>query len=200
VPGEHWVYRIDRTNHRRCWFLASGGTDARSRFGRTKLATQRNEAEITKDTPRLQSAPADPNVSPATTGPQTAISEQPLAPQITSASLKPASQALAPVTVPTISYKQISPEVPVHADRKRATSAINWNFLADVAATILLLTGGVLYLAARMVRYRGPGASHDARKTAVDRVPTIRSPSLAVELPTASEILEKIRIQSRTPS
>jgi hypothetical protein len=204
APSGHWVYRIDRSNHRRCWFLASGGLDAH-RFGHAKLATHRDEPEATGDVQRAQDVTADLNVSPAITEPRTAsAAEQPVAPQLAPPS--PAPQPLAAVTIPTISYKRPSAlnqepfNVSVYAERSSGTSTIKPNFLADAAATILLLACGILYLAARIIRYQRLWAPHAARKIAGHRVPIIRSPSLAAELPSASEILERIRLQSKTPS
>jgi hypothetical protein len=207
APSGHWVYRIDRTNHRRCWFLASGGANVRSRFGRTKLVPHRDEPAITGDVRRVQEPPTDPNVSPAITEPRTALAaEQLVTPQFAPPALEPAPQLLVPVTVSTISYKRPSAliqtplEPSANDEQKSAANGVKSNLLADAAATSLLLAGGALYLAARIVRYRRRRRFDDARKITCHRVPIVSSPSLAAELPSASKILEKIRVQNRTPS
>ena len=197
--GGRWHYRIDRGDHRRCWFLASGDAGERSRLLRTRLATRREFRTDNSDGVRqTQQGPTEPQVAlaPAEPAPAALTGARPAILQVVAPSVDPALQTLSPRTVPTISYRRPSAIVQTPsnllADTRRTdeesatvTSDPKLRLLVAAAATGLLFAGGILHYIGRRVRHR-PRRRSDAQRVIVHRaVPIVRSPSLTAKLPTA---------------
>jgi hypothetical protein len=195
--GGRWYYRIDRGDHRRCWFLASGDAGERSRLRRTRLATRREFRTDNSDGVRqTQQGPTEPQIAlaPAEPAPAAPTAARPTLLQVVAPSLDPASQPLVPHTVPTISYRRPSATVQTPsgllADTRRTdeesaavASDAKSRLLVGAAATGLLFAGGILHYIGRRVRHR-PHRRSDAQRVTVHRaVPIVRSPSLTTKLP-----------------
>jgi hypothetical protein len=193
--GGRWHYRIDRGDHRRCWFLASGDAGERSRLLRTRLVTRREFRTDNSDGVRqTQQGPTEPQVALAPAEPAPAARSTIL--QVVAPSVDPASQPLVPRTVPTISFRRPSAVVQTPsgllADTRRTdeesaavASDPKLRFLVGATATGLLFAGGILHYIGRRVRHR-PRRGSDAQRVIIHRaVPIVRSPSLTAKLPTA---------------
>jgi hypothetical protein len=197
--GHRWHYRVDRADHRRCWFLASRDVGERSRLRRTRLAArgefgtdnpeevQRPQKDLTE--PEAASPPAEPAPAALTAA---RLADQ----QVVTPSLDPALQHLVPRTVSTISYTRPSTVVQTPpglvADTQRtnelsaaAASDTKLLFFAGAAATGFLFAGGIAHFAGRRVRHRPRKQPDVQRMIAHPGMPIVRSPSLAAKLPTA---------------
>ena len=161
--GTHWYYRVDRVNHRRCWFLSSRDLSAHSSIRRTGALRHRDlinrslrGAEIAQQTELDEKARQGSTVLP---------NEQTLrelaAPQFDALT----SAGLVTHKVTTISHAPPRIGAPTargqHVDAMRAgeqSSArganVDFVFLSGAFATALLVAGGAFQVVGRIHRTR----------------------------------------------
>ena len=161
--GSRWYYRIDRVNHRRCWFLSSRNLSAHFSIRRTGALRHRDlinrslrGAEIVEQSELDEKARQGSTVLP---------NEQTLrelaAPQFDALT----SGGLVPHKVTTISYAPPRSGAPTargqHVDAMRAgeqSSArganVDFVFLSGAFATALLVAGGAFQVVGRIHQTR----------------------------------------------
>jgi hypothetical protein len=158
-PGSRWLFRINRADHRHCWFLSSAATgihpqSSRSHRHRATDADamgqgQEHNSELHRSTGATDKTDAAESVQ-RSAGPQVAV---PLVDQ--------SSQNLVPRSVQTIVYKLPPPNAQTvtrrTVDAPRVPSVTptrasksNVIFLAGAAAAGLILAGGVFHFARRV--------------------------------------------------
>jgi len=192
--GSGWYYRVNRADHRHCWFLMTKSASAHvprlrhfageSRGG----APQEQQAGVQPPIDSSQIEPAD--VLPA--GHSTVSQAAAPAPDA-------AAKYLVPRTIPTITFRRPSADAPTRlepigktaraigqtsADAGDSTSTLV--VLTEAAATGLLFAGGGLFLA-HLARRRLPklAASRGGKvqMAAPFGVPVVRAPPMASALP-----------------
>jgi len=155
--GSKWLYRINRTDHRHCWFLSSKAVSTHSQLSRKyrHIAGEPDAVRQESDL-KARSAPAsETDVADA--------AEPPTAPQVAAPSVEPSSENLIPHSVPTIAYKVlptttqtvVAPTIGAArvAERTPAgASTTNLVFLAGAAGAALLFAGGTFHFRRRTRR------------------------------------------------
>jgi hypothetical protein len=159
-PGSRWLYRINRADHRHCWFLSSNATGAHSQVSRRPRhltdqpsGLQRNQQ--TDNDVQTGSLPAEKD--------HVAVTAELLpAPQVASPSVTQSSETIIARSIPTVAFRvqsANSPSVQEPAVNTRAQSATpkapdksNVALLAGAAAAGLLFAGGVFHLTRRVQR------------------------------------------------
>jgi hypothetical protein len=101
--GSRWLYRINRTDHRHCWFVSSKAVSAHSQLSRKYRHVAGEPEAVRQDQQggsdlKARSAPAsETDVANA--------AEPPTAPQVAAPSVEPSSENLVAHSVPTIVYR-----------------------------------------------------------------------------------------------
>jgi hypothetical protein len=180
--GSRWYFRVNRTDHRRCWFLSSRAIGVHSQLPRTgSIRHRRLAGDLRQD----QQVDGDPQAtSTQTDHSDTALSaKQMTLPPEAAPSIDPSPEYLVPRSIPTIAYRRppSSPQTVLGsttgADGAKRASAgaddFNIGLLAGAAAAGLLFAGGVFHLT-RQVNRR-------ARKRGVREAAVVRS-SVAAKL------------------
>jgi hypothetical protein len=198
--GSGWYYRINRADHRRCWFLMTKNASAH-------VPRPRHSAAESKDgAPQEQQAAAQPQIasSPIELADAPLPAAETTASQVAAPALDAATKYLIPRSVPTITFRRPLPDArtplgPI-SETARATgqtSAPVGNFtstpvvLAEVAATGLLFAGGGLFLThllRRRPQKRTVSRRHERQMGAPLKVPVVRSPPTASKLPNTAPV------------
>ena len=156
--GSRWLYRINRADHRRCWFLSSKGPSVHYQLSRR----QRHSANAADATPQEQERDSGVQAASRSTSPDVAIAIEPSAvSQVASPSAGQSSQGLVPRRIPTLAYRLPQPNTPTVQERKVDTPSArtgkpigagrsNVILLAGVAAAGLFFAGGVFHFARRV--------------------------------------------------
>ena len=159
--GSRWLYRINRADHRHCWYLSSKAAISHSNLahryrhlaGDPEAAQQDQQSDNDQQT---ASGPSDKtNVAVA--------AKPPVMPQAATQSIEQSSDDLVARSVPTIVYrvppapvqKVTEPTIPAQSVRTvtpAATSKSNVVLLAGAAAAGLCFAGGVLHFTRRIHR------------------------------------------------
>jgi hypothetical protein len=181
--GSRWVYRINRTDRRHCWFLRSKAVGFHSQLSRRHrhvasdngdgAVRQDQQSDINLQTPTLSTGESD----------VVAAVEPPTVSQVATPFVEQASENLVPRSVPTIAYRLPPPNVQTSAGQagvehsaERASagaSKSNVILLAGAAAAGLVFAGGALHLTRRVhqrTRERSVIVRHEVRG-----LPVIRS-------------------------
>jgi hypothetical protein len=157
--GSRWLYRIDRADHRHCWFLSSATSGLHSQVSHSHRHRARDLDAIREGREHNSNPHAVAEVTDKTDG---AVSVQPSAgPQVAIPLVDQSSQNLVPRSVQAVVYKLPPPSAQtvtqqaVDAPRVPSgtpTSARNLNviFLAGMAAAGLIFAGGVFHFALRV--------------------------------------------------
>jgi hypothetical protein len=203
--GSRWLYRVNRADHRRCWFLSSRDVGLHSRQRRTALTSHRHFAgDITGAVQQGQQGDGEPQIASAQTD-DTDIAlptEQTRLPQIAAPLDAPSSQYLIPRSVPTITYRGPSPIAQsasgpaVSAARSANQTSLgaghsNIVLLAGAAAAGLLFAGGVFHFTRHVHRRSRKQAVTDGRGV---RQPVVIKSSLAAKLqPTTTDPADDLK-------
>jgi hypothetical protein len=196
--GSRWYFRVDRAEHRRCWFLRSRDVGVHSRLIHARLTRGRHFAgDITAAVQEDQQGAVEQQIAFAQTdhSAQTGHTdialpvEQTTLPQAAASLVEPSPEYLIPRSVPTVTYRR-SPRGPKTASGPTVSAARSQTpvaagnstivLLAVAAATGLLLAGGVFHLTHRVHRRSREQAIADRR--GVREAVVIRS-SVAAKLP-----------------
>jgi hypothetical protein len=160
-PGSRWLYRIDRTYHRHCWFLSANALSAQSNVARRhpRLTGEANKVQHNQQTE------SDLNTASASNEKKDdpAVVVQPPAPP--SAALSPerqSSETLLARSVPVIVFRAESTNsrAPIVEREvgiiRKAPHELNIVFLAGAAVGSFFLAGGVFYLTWQRPRPQQP--------------------------------------------
>ncbi len=163
-PGSRWHYRVNRVDHRRCWFVSSQGGSGHSRPRRTASMGRRHFVSRSRhEVPHVQ---YDREVNPEMASAQMALPHEqaPLPDFAARWPDLPSSQDLGPRKVATISYARPTTNAPTlptasvgakrAVERSSAGEAFNSVFFGGALTATLLVAGGVSYFARR--RRRSP--------------------------------------------
>jgi len=167
--GSRWLYRINRADHRRCWFLGSGGVGLH-----TQQARRHSHLGGESDAkPQDQHSEVEAASVPIGKSPVVATAELQSVPQIATPAVEQASENLIPRSVPIIVYKQPSASsetVRAPAAAKRGTNRASVDaskskgvLIAGAAAAGLLFAGGAFLLKGRVYRRSDKHALSDRR-------------------------------------
>ena len=199
--GSRWVYRINRADHRHCWFLSSKAAIThthpahrnRHLAGDPEAAQQDQQSDNDQQT---ASGPSDKtNVAVA--------AKPPVMPQAATPSVEQSSDDLVPRSVPTIVYRlppasapivtePTVPALPVRTVTPAATSRSNVFLLAGAAAAALCFAGVVFHFTRRVHR--------SARTRLVaDSLVVIRSAVEAMPLHMTSDPVEDVEQSAGEP-
>jgi len=216
--GSGWYYRINRADHRHCWFLMTKGAGAHVPKPRHVAAESKGgvpQEQQANAQPQEQQAPAQPKIASS----QTELADAVLpgggatAPQAAAPALAAAARDLVPRSIPTIAFRRPSPETQRRSqptgESGRATAQTSARVdnststlvvFAEVAATGLLFAGGGLFLThllrRRQMQIRGRRLQKPEvprrveRRTAVPppEVPVVRAPPTASRLPSTTPV------------
>jgi hypothetical protein len=207
--GSRWLYRINRTDHRRCWFLSSNLTSAHShvsgRSRRFKVDAdkvrehQQTENDISGDATSKEKG-------------HVVVAQLPTAPAAVPPSNRQASEALiarrVPVTVFRAQPADSRTETAVERVESTAPNAAvepNIGFLAGAVVAGLFFAGGVFHLARRRVGAHSPSeksivAGSPAGPTALDRTTVVAGNMLKIARGQSHrrEIREKLPLLKKT--
>jgi hypothetical protein len=175
--GSRWLYRINRTDHRRCWFLSSNLTSAHShvsgRSSRFKVDADKVQQNQQTENDRGDATSKEKG--------RVVVAEPPTGPAAVPPSNRQGSEALfarrVPVTVFTVQSADSRTKTAVErveSTAPKATVEPNIGFLAGAVVAGLFFAGGVFHLARRRVGAHSPPdkavvAGSPAGPTALDR-------------------------------
>jgi hypothetical protein len=164
--SSRWYYRVDRVNHRRCWFLSTRDLSAHSRMRRaSSLRRHHLISRTTGETDIAQQSELDEQTVAGRTPRPMLPDEQALrelaAPQFDVLT----SQGLVPHKVTTISYARPRSGAPtargrlvdaMRAGEQSVARGVNVDFvfLGGALATALLVAGGAFKIIGRIQRSR----------------------------------------------
>jgi hypothetical protein len=169
-PGQHWYYRVNRSDQRHCWYLGAEGTKARAqtrdKASSSPARTAREEASETTPTlpPPMEviqtpSVPAASSERPAATADfARPFLDLPQAPDVTAREAATTSNASAPDLAPTQAEDEMPLVWPVLTETERAglpdsaRESAPWSVFL-IAAGALLVAGSLLKLAWRARSY-----------------------------------------------
>ena len=178
--GGRWLYRINRTDHRHCWFLSSKAASTHSQPSRRyrhlagEPAAARLDQQQSGSDLKARSAPAsETDVAE--------VAEPPTAPQVGAPSVKSSSENLVAHSVPTIVYRLPSPNTQTVSrptavaartvePQPAGASSTNLVLLAGAAGAALLFAGGTFYFTRqtrRSARTSVDAVRHTNRESAV---------------------------------
>lgn len=210
-PGSGWYFRVNRADHRRCWFL--GAKNASAHFTRHRHFAGNLRQE--------QQAGAQPQVASS----QIVLADDSLpaarttVPQAATPTLDAATKYLVPRSIPTVTFRQLSPgaQTPLEplgnagrAVEQPSAGAGNFTFalvaLTEAAATSLLLIGGGFFLT-HLLRRRSKKKTilrvDDPQVATPFVAPVVGAPPMAPKLSntprlTAEDIAQSLRELRRT--
>jgi hypothetical protein len=166
--SSRWYYRVDRVNHRRCWFLSTRDLSAHSRMrrasslrGRHLISRSTGETDIAQQSEPDEQILAGPTPRQEPMLPDEQTLRELAAPQFDVLT----SQGLVPHKVTTISYARPHSGAPTaggqHVDAMRAGEqsvargvTVDLVFLGGALATALLVAGGAFQVIGRIQRTR----------------------------------------------
>jgi hypothetical protein len=209
-PGSGWYYRINRVDHRHCWFLGTKNTNAHLE-GHRQFA-----ADSTGGARQEHQAGAEPQIVPSqieTTDEVPPAVSAPV-PQAPAPTLDAAAKYLVPRSVPTVTFRALSPDGRTPFEPKNNASRAPEQpparvgnpsptpvALAEAVATCLLFVGGILFvtlLARRRSQWPAILRESDSPIAASLGVPVVKAPPTASKLPdappmTADEFSQSLR-------
>jgi hypothetical protein len=179
--GSRWLYRFNRADHRRCWFLSSKSV-SHSQLSRRHPHSTNDLGAATQDQQRdgdVLAASRSTNTDVASANEQSAVL------QIASPLTQQSSQSLVPRSVPTITYRVPPRDAPTVQERKvdppiagsRTPIGAGRSkviLLAGAAAAGLFFAGGVFHFARRIqprFRVRVGANCHDAAEQTSSVIP-----------------------------
>jgi hypothetical protein len=180
-----WYYRVDRANHRRCWFLRKKNVNAQF-TGHRHFA-----ADITGGVRQEEQPAARPQIAPLQI--ELADGALPAArttvPQAAAPTVDAAMKYLVPRSIPTVSFRKQLPDqqTPLEPTFKAARAAEqtsagvdnSFAMLGEAAATSLLFVGGSLLLTHLLRRKsRKQAILRDPQMADRCRVPMVRAHSI----------------------
>jgi hypothetical protein len=211
-PGSGWYFRVNRADHRRCWFL--GAKNASAHFTRHRHfaggVRQEQQAGAQPQVASSQIELADDSLPAArTTVPQAAIP-----------TLDAATKYLVPRSIPTVTFRQISPDTQTpleplgNAERAveqpspggGGNSTFALVALTEAGATSLLFIGGGFFLT-HLLRRRSKKQTilrvGDPQMAIPFVAPVVRAPPMAPKLSntprlTADDVTQSLRELRRT--
>jgi hypothetical protein len=206
--GSGWYYRVNRADHRRCWFL--GAKNASAHFARRGYFAGDSTGGVRQE----QQAGAQPqvvssNIELADDSLRTARTTVPPA---TAPTFDAVTSYLVPRSVPTVSFRQLSPDAkaPISAAEQPSKGVGNFIFApvspTEAAATGLLFIGGGLFLShllRRRSRKQTILRAGDLGRAAPFVPPVVRAPPMAPKLSntrrvTADDVTQSLRELRRT--
>jgi hypothetical protein len=194
-PGSGWYYRLNRADHRRCWFLGAKSTSAHLTRHR-QLADQ-----STGGVRREQQSGAQPQIGSSQIEPADGAlpAARAAVTQAAAPTLNGATEYLVPRSIPTVTFRQpsLGAQAPMElivkgarAVEQPSASAGNPTpslvALAEAAATSLLFVGGSLFLVILLRRRSQRQAilgGSDLQMATSFGVPVVRAPPTASRLP-----------------
>jgi hypothetical protein len=209
-PGSGWYYRVNRVDHRRCWFLVAKNAG-------THLARPRHFAgDSTGSARQEQQTGAQPQIasSQIELADDTVSAVRSTVPQAAAPALDAATKYLVPRSVPTITFRHLSPDArtPFGATLNAAgaaeqssarvgNSSLTLVALAEAAATSSLFVGGGLFVTLLLRRRSQKQAilrRYDPQIAAPSEVSVVRDPPTASSLPstppgTADDFSQSLR-------
>jgi hypothetical protein len=178
--GSRWVYRINRSDHRHCWYLSS-----KAGITHSHLAQRHRHLAGDPEAARLNQQAGDGDLQTAFAQPdKTNVAETATLPAMPQAATPPSEpDGLIPRSVPTILYRLpttsaqtvTAPTVPALAMQTvtpAATSKSNVVLLTGAAAAALCFAGGIFHFTRRVHRNERLDAAadgHDIREPIDDR-------------------------------
>jgi hypothetical protein len=102
--GSRWLYRINRTDHRHCWFLSSKAVSAHSQLSRRHRHLA-GEPDALRQDQQQNGSDLKARSAPASETDVAEAAKPPTAPQIAAPSVEPSSETLVAHSVPTIVYR-----------------------------------------------------------------------------------------------
>jgi hypothetical protein len=174
--GSRWVYRINRADHRHCWFLSSrAGVPHSAQTNRYHLGAE-SEPILQDQRERDLAAPTD-NFASATMAAKPRAMQQPAIP-----SAEQSSDDLVPRSVPTVAFRLpqagtravTQPTVPAPSVRvvtPATANKLNMALLASAAWAGLCFAGVVFFFIRRIHRRESLRAVADGVRSLVDEVP-----------------------------
>jgi hypothetical protein len=168
--SSRWYYRVDRVNHRRCWFLSTRDLSAHSRMrrasslrGRHLISRGTGETDIAQQSELDEQTVAGPTPRQGPMLPDEQTLRELAAPQFDVLT----SQGLVPHKVTTISYARPHSGAPtargrlvdaMRAGEQSVARGVNVDlvFLGGALATALLVAGGAFQVIGRIQRTRRP--------------------------------------------
>jgi hypothetical protein len=189
--GSGWYYRLNHADHRRCWFLGAKNASAHL------TGLRYSAGDSTGGVRREQQAGAQPGKT---------------LPPATAPTFEAVTSYLVPRSVPTVSFRQLSPDAkaPISAAEQPSQGAGNFIFApaspTEAAATGLLFIGGGLFLS-HLLRRRSRKQTilrvGDLERAAPLAPPVVRAPPMAPKLSntrrvTADDVTQSLRELRRT--
>ena len=210
-PGSGWYFRVNRADHRRCWFL--GAKNASAHFTRHRHFAGGVRQE--------QQAGAQPQVASSQT--ELADNSLPAArttvPQAATPTLDAATKYLVPRSIPTVTFRQLSPDAQTPLEplgnagpavEQPSAGGDNSTFalvaLTEAAAVSLLFIGGGFFLT-HLLRRRSKKQTilrvGDPQMATPFVAPVVRAPPMAPKLSntprlTANDVTQSLRELRRT--
>jgi hypothetical protein len=169
--GRRWVYRINRADHRHCWYLSS-----KAAITRTHLAHRYRHLAGDPEAARQDQQGGDRDLQTTFAPPDktdvAVAAKPPPMPQAATPSTERSPDDIIPRSVPTVVYRLptgsaqtvTAPTVPALSVRTvtpAATSKSNVVLLAGAAAAALCFAGGVFHFTRRIHRSQRLGAVAD---------------------------------------
>jgi hypothetical protein len=160
--GSRWVYRINRADHRHCWFLSSKATITHTHLAR-RYRHLAGEPEAALPDQQASDSDLQTVFAPPAKADVAVAAKLPPVPQAATPSTKQPPDDLIPRTVPTIAYRSptaskqtvTAPTVPTPSVRtvtRAATSKSNVVVLAGAVAAVLCFAGAVFHFTRRVHR------------------------------------------------
>ena len=168
TSSSRWYYRVDRVNHRRCWFLSTRDLSAHSRMRRASSLRRRHlisrstgETDVAQQSELDEQTVARPTPRQGPMLPDEQTLRELAAPQFDVLT----SQGLVPHKVTTISYARPHSGAPtargrlvdaMGAGEQSVARRVNVDlvFLGGALATALLVAGGAFQVIGRIQRTR----------------------------------------------
>jgi hypothetical protein len=206
--GSGWYYRLNRADHRRCWFL--GAKNASAHFARRHYFAGDSTGGVRQE----QQAGAQPQVvsSNIELADDSLRAARTTLPPATTPTFDAVTSYLVPRSVPTVSFRQLSPDAKAPISAAEETSKGVGNFIfapaspTEAAATGLLFIGGGLFLShllRRRSRKQKILPEGDLQRAAPFVPPGVRAPPMAPKLSntrrvTADDVTQSLRELRRT--
>jgi hypothetical protein len=193
--GSKWYYRVNRADHRRCWFLRTN--DGSMHFTRRRHFSD----DVTSGVLKEQQTVAQPEIDSSKI--ERAEDALPVAgtalPQVAAPAPGATAEYLVPRSIPTISFRRPSPDARTpseptvqmaRAAEQRSAHVGNFTFtpvgFATAATTGLLFVGGGLFLRGFLRRRSQKQAvlrGVEQQMAALFEVPAVKAPPIASKLP-----------------
>ena len=172
-PGQHWYYRVNRSDQRHCWYLGVEGTKARAQTrdkpSSSPARTAREEASETTptmpppmeviQTPSVPAASVERPAAPADFARPSL--DLPQAPDVTAREAATTSNASAPDHAPTQAEDEMPLVWPVLTEAERA--GLPDSARESAPWSVFLITAGALLVAGSLLKLAWRARSHGRR-------------------------------------